>query len=221
VKRLSEGRQRLRREAELDDFKLPAIPDHQAPAKALAITCSESPVLSAFVASLDPLCILQNLGGTLPTTQSLDDPNYRDNDVGWGTVAYALGQMGLRQVVLCGHFECCIAAGRQAENGAPPAPEFSVRNDTQLAEQLVVASKLPASKRASQLWLVEQFLRMDAYLAHRSGHWGADVSMHALWFDEDQHQVFAYSRDQRQFVLMDRRDFERLFKVLRADREKV
>jgi len=62
------------------------------------------------VASLDPLCVLQNLGGTLPTTQSLKDLNYRHGDVGLGTVAYALGERELRPVVLCGHFECYIAA---------------------------------------------------------------------------------------------------------------
>jgi carbonic anhydrase len=111
MKKLSESRQRLRREARLDDFKLPGIRDNQAPAKALVITCSESTVLSAFVASLDPLCVLQNLGGTLPTTQCLKDLNYRHGDVGLGTVAYSLGERGLRQVVLCGHFECYIAAG--------------------------------------------------------------------------------------------------------------
>jgi hypothetical protein len=71
------------------------------------------------------------------------------------------------------------------------------------------------------LWLVEQMLRMDAYLAHRSRYRAADIRMHALWFDEDQHQVFAHSRDQRRFVLMEQRDIERLFDVLRADREKV
>jgi len=220
VKKLSEGRQRLRQEAGLDDFELPGIPDHQAPARALAIICSESTVLSVFVALLDPLCILQNLGGTLPTTQSPDDANYSDGDVGWGSVAYALGEMGLRQVVLCGHFGCCVAAGGSAADGTLPVREFGGRNDTRLAEQLVVASELPAPKRASQLRLVEQLLRMDAYLA-RSCYREADVSMHALWFDEDQHQVYAYSRDQRQFVLMDQRDFERLFEVLRVDREKV
>ena len=129
--------------------------------------------------------------------------------------------MGLRQVVLCGHFECCVAAGWSAADGTPPVREFGVRNDRRLAEQLVVVSELPTAKRASQLWLVEQLLRMDAYLAHRSGYPEADVSTHALWFDEDQHQVFAYSRDQRQFVFMNQGDFERLFEVLRADREKV
>jgi hypothetical protein len=45
--------------------------------------------------------------------------------------------------------------------------------------------------------------------------------MDALWIDEDQRQVFAYSRDRHEFVLMDRRDFERLFEVLRADRGKL
>src|SRR5258708_23176043 len=151
MKKLTEGRQRLWQEAGLNEFRLPEIPDNQAPANALVITCSESTVLSAFVASLDPLCILQNLGGTLPT--SLDD-------VGWDTVAYALGKMGLRHVVLCGHFECCTTASWQTVNEALPT-EFGVRNDRQLAEQLDVGSELPAAKRTSQSWLVEPSVRMD------------------------------------------------------------
>jgi hypothetical protein len=152
-------------------------------------------VLSAFVASLDPLCVLQNLGGTLPTTQSLDDLNYRDDDVGWGTVAYALGEMGLREVVLCGHFGCCIAGGWRADNGRPPVPEFSVKNDTQLAKQLNVASELSAPKRASQLWLVEQICGWthisliviviarpvsDAYSVVRSGSCTRSLPIHAI-----------------------------------------
>ena len=84
-----------------------------------------------------------------------------------------------------------------------------------------MAAKLPEFKRASQLWLVEQTLRMGAYLAHRTCYRYADVRMHALWFDEDQHQVFVYSRDQCEFVLPDQHDIERLFDVLRADREKA
>ena len=214
VKKLREGRERLRYEARLDDFKLPRIRDDQAPAKALVIACSESPVLSAFVASLDPVCILQNLGGTLPSTQSLDDLKQKDDDDGgWGTVAYAVGKMGLTQVVLCGHSECRMGTATVQESG--------VRNDMRLAEQLVVAAELPAAKRTSQLWLAEQLLRMDAYLSHHSFYRKTDVRVYALWFDEDQRQLSVYSRDQRQFVVMDQLDIERLFTVLRADREKA
>jgi hypothetical protein len=83
------------------------------------------------------------------------------------------------------------------------------------------AEKVPEFKRVSQLWLVEQTLRMEAYLASRTSDRQADIRMHALWFDEDQHQVFILSREQRQFVLIGQRDMERLFDVLRAGPEKV
>jgi carbonic anhydrase len=221
VKELSEGRERLRQEAGLDDFKLPVVPDNQAPARALVVTCSESTVLSAFVASLDPLCILQNLGGTVPTTQPRDDPNWGGDDAGWGTVAYALGEMGLNQVVFCGHSECCVPAKWQADNWARSVREFRGECAMGVTDSLDTAAKLPAFKRASQLWLVEQILRMDAYLVHRTCHSEADIRVHALWFDEDQRRVFFYSRDQRQFVLMNQRDMERWFDVLRAGETKV
>ena len=145
----------------------------------------------------------------------------RRDDAEWGTVAYALGEMGLNEVVFCGRSECCISANWKADNWAPPLRVFSVENATGVANSLDMAAKLPEFKRASQLCLVEQTLRMGAYLAHCTCYRDADVRMHALWFDDDQHQVFAYSRGQRWFVLMDQRDIERLFDVLRADREKV
>jgi carbonic anhydrase len=220
VKKLSEGRERLRQEAGLDDFKLPRIQDNQAPTKALVIACSESAVLSAFVASLDPLSILQNLGGTLPSSQFLDDLKHKDDDTGWGTVAYALCKMGVRQVVLCGHSECGVATATQINNlESSPVRESGIRNDIRLAEQLVVAAELPAAKRTSQLWLLEQLLRMNAYLAHPAFHLETDVRVYALWFDEDQRQLSAYSRDQRRFVVMDQPDIERLFAALRAGGE--
>ena len=99
--------------------------------------------------------------------------------------------------------------------------ESSVKNATGLKNRLDMAAELPAYKRASQLWLVEQILRMDAYLVHRTCHREPDIRVHALWFDEDQRRVFFYSRDQRQFVLMDQRDIERWFDVLRAGETKV
>jgi hypothetical protein len=63
--------------------------------------------------------------------------------------------------------------------------------------------------------------RACASLAHRSCYWRTDVRVHVLWFGEDRHQAFAYPRDQCRFVLVDQRDIERLFGVLKADQEKV
>lgn len=221
MKKLSEGRERLRLEAGLDDFNVPLTPDDQPPAKVLVITCSESTVLSAFVASFDPLCSLENLGGTLPIPQSLDDDKSRDDNVGWGTVDYALSEMGLRRVVLCGHSECCIPATWEAHKWAQAAREFSVDAATGISGRLEVAAELPAFKHASQLWLVEQIRRMDTYVADRTCYCEDDIRIHAMWFDEDRHQVLVYPRDERRFVPLDRHDFEILFNVLRADRGKA
>jgi hypothetical protein len=62
---------------------------------------------------------------------------------------------------------------------------------------------------------------MNAYLAHRAFHLETDVRVYALWFDEDQRQLSAYSRDQRRFVVMDQPEIERLFAALQAGVEKA
>jgi len=89
------------------------------------------------------------------------------------------------------------------------------------AEDKVIAAELPAAKRTSELGLLEQLLRMDAYLAHPAFHGETNVRVHALWFNENQRKLCACSRDQRQFVVMDQPDIERLFEVLRADHGKA
>ena len=130
-------------------------------------------------------------------------------------------EMGLKQVVFCGHSQCSVAAGWQAGNRGLLVPESRVKNATEPTDRLDVAAELPAYKRASQTWVVEQMLRAEAYLADRSCSQDVDITVHALWFDEDQRQIFAYAHDQRRFVLMNRRDIQRLIALLSADQEAV
>ncbi len=202
----TEGLKRLRHSAGLDGYPLPSIHDAQKPARALVITCSESPALAGFVASLDPLCTLQNLGGTLP---SLVDERDADRDIYWGNVAYALEQMGLRHVVFCGHSRCVVPSKRQHEL------HFGASLESRQAER-PAGFKSSNHLCASQHWMLEQMQRLCGWLNANpiGGKPNTDIAMHLLWFDEEQGDIFAYSRDKDRFVLMSDLDMDRLFAVL-------
>jgi hypothetical protein len=57
------------------------------------------------------------------------------------------------------------------------------------------------------------------YLARRSHYRAVNVTMQALWFDENKRKNFAYSRYQRRFLLMNERELERLIHLLHTGEE--
>lgn len=203
----SEGLKRLRHSAGLDGYPLPPIHERQKPAQALVITCAESPLLTAFVASLDPLCVLQNLGGTLSLPISVRDG--RGEDLAWGTIEYALNVLGLRHMVFLGHSSCCVPPMWRRGEWSPP---FMEPTRDQASSRLREVAPLISCDNLSQMWLLEQMVRLCDWLAGVSNK--TDIAMHALWFAEDQGDLFAYSRDERRFVLMSDIDMDRLFAFL-------
>jgi hypothetical protein len=82
----------------------------EGPTATLAVSCSESPLLSVFLKLLDPSCVIQTLGGTLPAEPSHTDLSNPREDSEWGTIAYAIDQLALRRIVLCGYSRCCLPA---------------------------------------------------------------------------------------------------------------
>jgi hypothetical protein len=66
---------------------------------------------------------------------------------------------------------------------------------------------------------VEQMLRFNGYFARRSHCRAVNVTMHALWFNENMRKNFAYSRYQRRFLLVNERDLERLIHLLHIGQE--
>jgi hypothetical protein len=207
VNKRSEGLKRLRHSAGLDGYPLPPIHEPQKPAQALFITCAESPILTAFVASLDPLCVLQNLGGTVSLPTSFREK--KGDDLAWGTVEYALNVLGVRQVVFLGHSSCCVPPMWRRGEWSPP---FMEPARDQASSRLREIVPLIAYDNLSQAWLLEQMARLCDWLV--GIHDKTDIAMHAIWFAEDQGDLFAYSRDERRFVLMSDIDTDRLFSFL-------
>lgn len=207
----TEGLKRLRHSAGLDGYPLPPIHDEQRPARALIVTCAESPVLSAFVASLDPLCVLQNLGGALPG--AISGAGKAGDEMTCGTIEYALNELGLRHIVLLGHSSCRVPSmRRRRERSLAPAQ----RVDEPGPSWLRAARGSSSCDNLSQAWLLEQMARLRDRLTAGRLATGTEVATHALWFAEDQGDLFAYSGNEERFVLASDLEMERLFSLLEA-----
>lgn len=186
-------------------------PAGNQPANALLICCSESPLLSAFVYSLEPRCILQNLGGTLPEKPPTISAAKSGGDSAWGTVAYALDQLALRHIVICGHSRCCVPP--MWLRGKWGTVIKDMEPDSAMIRQLSDAN------RASQPWLTEQMTRLDRFLAH-SRH-RADTTTHALWFDEDRREILMMSEASRRFVFVNDAEIQQFLLLLDLTQERA
>jgi len=182
------------------------IKSARVPTPVLAVSCSESSVLSAILLLLDASCVMQNLGGTLPAElpeQNLPNPMEHS---GWGTVVYAIDHLGVRRILLCGHSLCCV-------------PAMWIRGDwgtLRLADSYVLSADpvgpSGAKDRLAQMWLAEQIARLRGFLAGR--HHASAVAVHAMWVNEERGEILLYSEASQRFVGASQADIEALFKQL-------
>lgn len=187
-------------------------PDIYQPANALVISCSESPSLSAFAYLIEPRCIVQNLGGTLPSALATSGAGGAVDESAWSTVAYAVDQLAIKHIVLCGHSRCCVPA--MWLRG-----EWDTRKRGDRTVKSAIEVQLLDANRASQSWLTEQANRMEGFLArnrHRS-----DITTHTLWFDEDRGDLLMLSGDSRQFVSAADAEIQQFLHLLNVPEERA
>ena len=164
---------RFRRAAGIDGYRPDGGQAAQVPARALFVGCSENASVVALLAAFDPVCMLQNLGGTVPRT-----PDGSDDQSSAATIDYAIDHLRVAHIVLCGHADCVFAAAEQ-----PSAP--SVASD---------------GFDPTQVHLLTQRQRLTAYLAARHDTASAAVKVTLLWIDEAEGHLCAYEPETQRFT---------------------
>ncbi|MGC9258881.1 MAG: carbonic anhydrase [Phycisphaerae bacterium] len=210
MKKRIEALNQFRHGAGVDGHPLPTIYDEQRPAQALVITCSESPRLGTFAASIDPLLTLQNWGGV--AAGSCANANGNDGiDSDCGMVKYAIDELGIQHIVLCGHSKCRVPA--LIRSGKWPCPRLETPGE-QLCTEITMEAHTAPEKYISQIWLARQRARLVDWLAEPTCAREKQVATYALWFDEDEGDIFTYSEEKKRFLLMSDIDIEQLFNTL-------
>ena len=182
----------------------------QAP-DCLFVACSDSRVVPNLFASTDPgdLFVVRNVGNLVPPC---GDGGLSVGDRSEGAaIEFAVLNLGVRDVVVCGHSECGAMRAMLATRPLPGAPnlhdwlhhgEASMRR---LEGDPGFGLGLPEHDRLGQANVLQQLEHLRGYPAVREAMHQGRLRLHGWWFDIAGAEVHAYDADLHRFVpLVDR-----------------
>lgn len=180
---------------------------------ALLIACSDSRVAPNVFASTDPgdLFVVRNPGNMIPASGA--DTAVPGGESEAAAIEIAVGMLGVRDIIVCGHSSC---AGMAAllEGSSPPNLKKWIRHGSAAKNRLAAGETLDPSlsfqDQLSQLNVLVQLehLRYYPQVAERVS--ARQLRLHGWFFDIAAGNVCAYEPEERKFVLIDHREGARL-----------
>jgi len=157
----------------------------------LWIGCSDSRVVPAQITSADPgeLFEIRNIAATVPPARA------DDQSVG-AAIEYALGHLGIDDIVVCGHTGCGGLAA--LKEPIPPDREAHLGRwveYTRPAHELVEAARVPEAERALAVIAAHVQFQLDNLMTYelvREGAASGHVNIHGWVYDMGTGELFAY-----------------------------
>jgi carbonic anhydrase len=208
MQKLVEGIHRFQEEIfNLQKGLFQSLVDGQNP-QALFITCSDSRIDPNLLTQTDPgeLFILRNAGNIVP-------PYGPQSGGEAATIEYAVGVLGVRDIIVCGHSHCGAMSGLLAPEQLADLPavrawlahaEATARimkeNYRSLAEQKDSRALLSATVSENVLVQLENLRTHPCVLAAMSRR---ELKVHGWVYHFESGRVFAYDKNTHQFEPMD------------------
>jgi carbonic anhydrase len=222
------------------DFRRKRQPDYRETFRRLAleqrpdclfIACSDSRVVPNLFASTEPgdLFVTRNVGNLVPPAGPGGFSTGDEAEA--ASIEYAVQVLGVGDVVVCGHSSCgAMRAIVDTAAGRPPlsagaAPNLSrwLRHGLPALEKLEDGERLDGAfadlakdDALGQLNVLEQVAHVLTYPSVAERVADGSLGVHAWWFDIASADVYAYEEAQRQFVLIDEAEGERLLARIHA-----
>lgn len=216
MKKLIAGIAKFRAErlpAERERFQ--RLADGQSP-DALFITCSDSRIVPNWLVSTDPgdLFVVRNVGNMVPIAGH-DGRSMGDHSEA-SAIEYALGVLGVSDIIVCGHSGCGAMGALMADKPLPDTPNLdawlssagSARSRWLMEGPL--DSALSPVDQLSQLNVLQQAAHVSTYPIARKRMADGKLRVHSWWFDIKTASCFAYERQQGKFVLIDDKEAQEL-----------
>jgi carbonic anhydrase len=173
---------------------------------ALFIACSDSRMAVNVFASTDPgdLFVLRNVGNLVPPFGHAG---------GTGTAAaidYALGILGVRDIIVCGHSDCGAMHAHcqgHAALGQGPLKEWLDMAATASAQGLDV-------NEASRQNVLAQLEHLKTYPRVAQGLSSGHIGLHGLWFDIRHLDVHYFEPGPQAWTLLDAEEGQRIISRL-------
>lgn len=191
IKDAVEGYERFRQQYERDKAFFKSLANKKQKPRLLWIGCSDSRVIPSQITSADPgeLFEVRNIANTVP-------PSGADDDGVGAAIEYAIGHLGIDDIVVCGHTGC---GGIQAlAEPIPPDREAHLGRwveYTRLAHDLVRAAGIPDEHRLLETVKAHVQFQIDNLLTYPivlEGVRAGKVSLHGWLFDIAKGELTAY-----------------------------
>lgn len=181
----------------------------QAP-DAMLVACSDSRVAPNVFASTDPgdLFVTRNVGNIVPP-HGVDDGET-------AAVEYAVRELGVDDIVVCGHSHCGAMAALAAGRSAAKIPGFKgwlahaeAARDV-LRRNPGLGRGLPAADRLSQANVLAQLAHLETFPSVRRARAAGRLSLHGWWFHLERAEVDAYEPALGRFIPVDEGEAARI-----------
>ncbi|SDW29523.1 carbonic anhydrase [Amycolatopsis xylanica] len=186
-----------RRAAPLLRDTLSGLADEQRP-RTLFITCGDSRVVPNLITTSGPgdLFTIRNIGNLVPSKQA--DPSMN------ASIEYAVGILGVSEIVVCGHSSCGAMAA--LADGPPAGPiEDWLRHAEPTAQRggeptLDGAKPERANDRLALRNVLQQLDHLREYPKVAAAEAAGELRLTGMYFDVGAAQVHLYDADARTFV---------------------
>jgi carbonic anhydrase len=191
IKDAVEGYERFRLEFERDRTFFKNLATKKQKPKLLWIGCCDSRVVPSQITSADPgeLFEVRNIANCVP-------PAWAGDDTVGAAIEYALGHLGVDDIVVCGHSGC---GGIQAlAEPIPPDQEAHLGRwveYTRPAHQLVAAARVPEDERISATIRAHIQFQLDNLMTYEivaKGVAEGRIGVHGWLYDMELGEIQAY-----------------------------
>lgn len=176
----------------------------------LFITCSDSRIDPCLITQAQPgeLFVMRNVGNIIPSYGAASSAEAAG-------IEYAVQGLGIRDIIVCGHSHCgamkgLLQLGSLSEQ--MPLVYDWLKRHGEATRRLVLdnyagwdADRL--LKIAIEQNVLTQIENLETYPAIRSKLHSGKLQLHAWIYEIEAGMVFAYSAEQRKFLLLEKRSF--------------
>ena len=174
----------------------------------LFFACSASRVVPNVFASTDPgdLFVVRNVGNLVPPCGDAGHSTTDRSEA--AAIEFAVLNLGVRDVVVCGHSECGAMLALTTASPPPEAVNLSawleVGRDAvgRLARTPGLAPGLAAHNRLSQANVLQQLDHLASYPAVAEAMAAGRLKLHGWWFDIANAEVLAWDGADGQFTVI-------------------
>jgi carbonic anhydrase len=178
----------------------------------LFIACSDSRVAINVFASTEPgdLFVVRN-PGNIVSPAAADGLSVADESEA-AAIEFAVGQLEVRDVIVCGHSSCGAMSALLRGREVVPAPHLRswLRHAERALESIPDRTAAEAADQLSQANTLLQLEHLRSYPVVERAEKQDGLRLHAFWFDIAAAEVLAYDPGQGRFVPLDEHQAERL-----------